>query len=1162
MTSPLPQLQPEQARASDPSAHVWLSASAGTGKTQVLAARVFRLLLRGVDPGAILCLTFTKAGAAEMAGRINARLAAWVRMPGPELSADLTALGERPTPPMQERARTLFAKVLDASGGGIRINTIHGFCQSLLAAFPVEAGLIPGFRPIEAREEALLLRETLAALLVEAEADGRSGPARAIGALSLRLGEQGAERFLVECARNGAALDALPSGIQPFLRRALGLPSGDIEEAIAQGCEELDCDAIDRLGGANKAWGTATGEKHVAVISAWLDAEPSARVAALKDLAAVVRTGTGTLRKIFPGQRAAEPDYESMASGLGESCAALLALRDRAGYADLLASALEIGRAYARAYAAAKRRAGAVDFDDLIAATVALLRKPGIGEWVRFKLDRTTEHVLIDEAQDTNLAQWTIIDAIVEEYFVGRGTHLPSTRTLFTVGDFKQAIFGFQGTDPIYFRWAEGRFADKAALVAGTPDMPDHERGLPFDRLSLTASWRSTAPVLEFVDSAVAAAGDEALGAVGDLERHVSKVAGPGTVELWPPVCAGTGGDDAGGEGGEEQWIDDAVRENARRIARQVRQWLGPVETGGLMLESKGRPLRPEDVMILVKRRGDLAQLLVARLYAEGVPVAGVDRLRLNAPLAVQDLLAAIRFVLQPGDDLSLASLLVSPLIGWSQEALLARAVPRRGTLWRHLRETCPDELAPLEAMLGRADFTTPYRLLEELLSGPLDGRRKLLRRLGEEARDPIEELLSAALDFEQTATPSLQRFLDWFDRGDVEIKREAEGSHDAVRVMTAHGAKGLQAPVVILADATADPDSSPRSTLLWQPDGADAAFPVFRPKKEERWGAIDDAVAAQELRERQEHWRLFYVAATRAEERLVVAGSLSASWDGVPPEQSWYAASARAFDALAAAHPASVQGRADTEEVQPVTRRFAGTVVHQRARVRSAAATPPKAELPLPEWSRRSAPVEARPSRPLAPSSLGLDAVADPPPSPAMRAAAERGRLIHALFERLPAVPAAEREGAAERWLAAQQVPREDRAGLVAAVCGVLADPAHAALFGPASLAEAPISAVLSDGTVVAGTVDRLLVEDGRVTVVDFKTGRHPPSGLAEVPAWHIRQMAAYAAALAVIFPDHAIEATLLYTAGPRLIALPAEMLAAHKPGFSPPEQRLLPGS
>jgi ATP-dependent helicase/nuclease subunit A len=1144
VTDALPRLQPEQARASDPGAHVWLSASAGTGKTQVLAARVFRLLLRGVDPAAILCLTFTKAGAAEMAGRINARLAAWVRMADPELTRDLDALGERPSDALRARARTLFAKVLDAPGGGIRINTIHGFCQSLLAAFPVEAGLVPGFRPIEAREEALLLRESLAALLVEAECEGRARPVEVIGALSVRLGEGGAEAFLESCARHADALEALPSGIQPFVRRALGLPAGDIEEAIAEGCDALDCDAVDRLGGANKAWGTATGLKHVAVISAWLDGSPAERAAGLEGLMAVVRTGTGTLRKVSAKQIAAEPDYEALATELGEACAELISLRDRAAYADLLADALEIGRAHARGYAAAKRRAGTVDFDDLIAATVALLRQPGIGEWVRYKLDRTTEHVLIDEAQDTNLAQWTIVRALVEEYFVGQGVYAPSIRTLFTVGDFKQAIFGFQGTDPAFFQAAETYFKLRADEARGTEDMPDYDRGLPFERLSLTASFRSTAPVLEFVDAAIAAAGEDALGAVGDLERHVSKVDGPGAVELWPPVCAGGGALD---DEGEEDWVNDAVRENARRIARQVKAWIDQ----GLMLESKGRPLRPEDVMILVKRRGELAQLLVARLYAEGVPVAGVDRLRLDAPLAVQDLLAAIRFVLQPGDDLSLAALLVSPLIGWSQEDLLARAVPRSGTLWRHLRETCPGELAPLEAMLARTDLVTPYRFLEELLSGTLDGRRKLLHRLGEEARDPIEELLSAALEFEQTATPSLQRFLDWFDRGEVIIKREAEGSHDAVRVMTAHGAKGLQAPLVILADATIDPDKSPVSTLLWQAEGLDAPIPVFRPRKHERAGPIDAAMTAQETRDRQEHWRLFYVAATRAEERLVIAGSLSAQQDGVPPEASWYAASARAFDGLGAGSP----------EGEEVSRHFTGTVPPRPAKPRAAARHEAPAPVVLPDWSRRPAPVEARPPRPLAPSSLGADEVADPPPTPAMRAAAERGRLIHALFERLPAVAEPERAGAAERWLAAQQVAAADRPGIVAAVCGVLADPAHAALFGAQSLGEAPISAVLADGMVVAGTVDRLLVEDDRVTVVDFKTGRHAPAGLGEVPAWHVRQMAAYAAALAVIFPDRTVEAALLYTAGPRLIALPAEVLAAHKPGLSAPEQSLRDG-
>ena len=1130
----LPRLKGAQANASDPAAHVWLSASAGTGKTQVLAARVFRLLLRGVDPGAILCLTFTKAGAAEMAQRINGRLAAWVRMPGPALFLDLQALGERGTPDQQDYARTLFAKVLDAPGGGLRIQTIHGFCQGLLAAFPVEAGLTPGFRPLEAREEAGLAREALAGLLSDAERDGRERPIEIVGRLSLRMGEGDAEGFLLACARALSALEALPSGIQPWLRRALELPAGDIDEAVADWCDALDIDAITRIGAANRGWGTATGLKQAVTVEAWLAAED--RATALADLASVVLTGKGEPRKAQKKLLDLEPDYETLARDLGEACGDVLSMIERAGYADLLADALEVGRDYARAYRQAKRRAGAVDFDDLIATTVALLDQPGIGEWVRYKLDQATEHLLIDEAQDTNGHQWRIVRALSDEFFVGRGIHAPSTRTLFTVGDYKQAIFGFQGTDPLNFQAAEQYFSRRAQEAEGEDDWPADERGLPLARLSLTHSFRSTRTVLEFVDAAIDAIGEPGLGIEGPVERHASEVPGPGSVTLWPAISAG------GSEDDEEGWVDDAVRKLAVDIARAVKGWID----GGLMLESKGRPLRPEDVMILVKRRGDLASLIVARLYAEGVPVAGVDRLRLNAPLAVQDLLAAIRFVLQPDDDLSLASLLVSPMIGWTQDDLKHAAPREAGPLWRHLGRTQPPErLAPLLAMLGRADIATPYQFLEELLSGPLDGRRKLLERLGTEARDPIEELLNAALTFEGTTTPSLQRFLDWFDRGDVEIVRDPSAPLDAVRVMTAHGAKGLQAPLVILADATADPTAAPRSILKWSPEPGDAPIPVFRPRSSERGGPLDAVTTAAERRELEEHWRLFYVAATRAEERLVIAGALGPKAKGVPPVSSWYAAADRAFTELGL--PAG-----EGERV------FAGSepqaVIVRKAPVSTA--TDPAAALP--DWAHQPAPQEARPPRPLSPSALGEDAVSDPPPTPAMRVAAERGRLIHALFERLPSVEPEARVAAADRWLAqAGGVEQADaRSEIAGSVIAVLGDPRFAELFGPDTLAEAPIAATLADGIVVSGTVDRLLIEPTRVRVVDFKTGRRAPRTLSELPDYHVRQIAAYAAALAVIFPDRTIEAALLYTAGPTMLDLPAELIAAHKPHYRPAEQ------
>ncbi|MET0308213.1 MAG: double-strand break repair helicase AddA [Sphingomonas sp.] len=1133
---PLHRLKGNQRTASDPARHVWLSASAGTGKTQVLAARVWRLLLAGVDPGAILCLTFTKAGAAEMSERITGRLARWVRASDAELVADLEALGESISPEGRARARTLFAKVLDAPGGGIRIQTIHSFCQSLLAGFPLEAGLVPGFRPLDQREEAVLAREALAEMLVDAEREGRSGPIDAVGALSLRLGEGKAEAFLKACASSVEAMEGLPLGIQPFLRRALGLPSGDIGEELVRSCADdaFDLASLRTIAVLNADWGTGKGLERADTIAAWLRKPAEVRAAGLADLHSVWATAKGEPRSFGKGQAPQDPAYAELAMRLYENCGALLAMKVQADYADLLARALEVGRDYARTYAAAKRRVGAVDFNDLIRATVKLLGQPGMGEWVRYKLDQVTEHVLIDEAQDTNPQQWAIVSAIVDEFFAGEGARAESVRTLFTVGDYKQAIFGFQGTDPIFFRAAFERFLAMSRIRA------DYEVDAgELESLSLTHSFRSTRPVLEFVDAAIGALPAPGMGDLSDVEPHASEVPGPGTVTLWPLTIEG------GSEADEEEWVRDATREHAKRIARAIRGWLDQ----GLMLESKGRPLAPEDVMILVKRRGELASLIVARLYAEGVPVAGVDRLRLNAPLAVQDLLAAIRFALQPEDDLSLASLLVSPLIGWSQEDLMGAAVRERGGLWRHLRATQPDaRLAPLYELLRRADLSTPYRFLEEILSGPMQGRRKLLLRLGEEARDPIEELLNAALNFEQVATPSLQRFLDWFDRGDVEIVRDAAQPQGAVRVMTAHGAKGLQAPLVILADATVDPTRSPRDLLLWAPEDHEGdKFPIFRPRSAEQAGPLEAIVRETAERELQEHWRLFYVAATRAEERLVVTGALGPMAKGEPPKASWYAACAAAFDALEV--PGGEGERA-----------FIGRRPERPVAAKPAAALVVEPVAALPAWVSAPPPEEARPPRPLAPSSLGEDLVADPPPTPALRASVERGRLLHALFERLPGVAPDRRAEAAEHWLAGVGGVEEAklRAELAQAALAVTGDPRFAELFGPDSLAEAPIAAVVADGVVVSGTVDRLVVLPDQVRVVDFKTGRRAPATIADIPTYHLRQMAAYVAALEVIFPGRRVEAALLYAAGPVLHVLPPELLAAHKPGFTPSEQSL----
>ncbi|HEX8573717.1 MAG TPA: double-strand break repair helicase AddA [Allosphingosinicella sp.] len=1158
---PLARLEAEQLDASGPGDHAALSASAGTGKTHVLTARVLRLLLAGVDPSSILCLTFTKAGAAEMADRIHRRLAYWVRLKDSDLRKELFALGEANSDEDLATARRLFARVLDAAGGGLRIQTIHAFAQGLLAAFPVEAGLVPGFRPLEGREEQLLARQTLAGMLVDSEERRDLGLVRDIQALSHRLGEGGAEGFLRRCARSPDAMASLgpPELVEDRLRRAFGIPLGDIDEAIASECcdETFDVAGLRRLGLLNRQWGTKGGLERASLCEQWADAGPAERSGLLERLHSVWAKADGEIRSFGKGQAPPDGDYIELATAAFECCSRLLTLRKLAALVACLAAGLRSGQVYAEAWTAAKRAHAVLDFDDLIRLAERLLLTPGMGEWVRYKLDQATDHILVDEAQDTNEAQWNIVGALVEEFFAGQGAGRRH-RTLFTVGDYKQAIFGFQGTDPSEFERARAYFEAKARLLRDSAidmDLPEDELPPDFLDLSMDLSFRSSPPVLAAVDGLIGHLGHEALGLPRPPGPHASHhFRRPGSVTLWLPYGDETS--DLEEESGEEGWVSDSVRRYAARIARQIASWIrNPFLIGE---GSKRRPVRPEDMLVLVRRRGDLASLIVARLHAEGVPVAGVDRLALSAPLAVRDLLAAARFAVQPLDDLNLGALLVSPLFGWSQDDLFAAAFRREGALWPHLRgeklqfEANPQRLREtldgLHELLAMADYATPHVFLETILGGRLGGRRKLLERLGNEARDPIEELLSAALEFEASASPSLQRFLDWFARGEVEIVRDPSAPLDAVRVMTVHGSKGLQSPIVILADACSDPDRKGGGLRgnfanISLPDGL--RIPIFRPRRDELAEPIASQLAALDRGEREEHWRLLYVALTRAEERLYIGGALGPADRSGPPASSWWTA----LDATLA--DLGAEWRDDPHWGR--ARSFGDSELFTKAAPRRTVPDPP-----LPDWIGRAAPQEERPPRPLAPSALGEDDVADPPPSPAMRSAAQRGRLLHALFERLPEVPPDERPDRARRWLE-RSAGIDDpvlRDSLVDDACRLISDPAHAGLFGAGALAEAPIAAVMGNGVVVSGSVDRLLVGPEVVLLADFKTGRRVPESAEDIPVPHLRQMAAYAEALKVIFPGRRIEAKLLYTAEPRLFDLPAGLLDRHRPVLEPGPQ------
>ncbi|MEL6737689.1 MAG: UvrD-helicase domain-containing protein, partial [Pseudomonadota bacterium] len=890
-----------QARAVEPADNVWLSASAGTGKTQVLSARVLRLLLRAdVEPDQILCLTFTKAGAAEMANRINAVLARWVRLEDTKLYTELQHLGADPTPETRARARTLFATVLDCPGGGLRIDTIHAFSQWLLGRFPEEANLAPGSRPMDDRQRELLARSVLSDLLSEAHIAHDTRILDATELFVTRKDPGKLKDWLLRCAAREELWEgpgAWTSPVDARVRWMLDMPADADESWTLEGVspDTFPDVAVLEMIAPLEDWSTKTADTCLTFLREWLTLDHAARTQNYDGFCKTVLKADGTPSLTLKKPREQHPGFVEAQELVADAIALIEERRALLETAQLLTAALELGRAFALKWIEAKRREGLLDFDDLIRRAAQLLKQAGTAEWIRYKLDRRFDHILIDEAQDTNEAQWDIVEALIDDFFSGEGASGDKLRTIFTVGDYKQAIFGFQGTSPENYERAKvkirKRILDARENALALRDQRNVPNWVPLD---LDRSYRTAQPVLDFVNAAIGILGHEAFGLPNAPPNHEGD-ARAGLVALWSPVRAN---EDAA-EDEERDWLADHDTRLAEKIADQAVEWLRGSDRF-VLEKGERRYAEAGDIMILVRKRGALAAQIVAKLHERRVPVAGVDRLRLAAPLAVRDIMSALRFAAQPLDDLECANLLVSPLIGWTQDDLLEHAPrPEKVALWHHLRRAgapplVSDTADTLRELLRRADFETPQALIAWLLTGPWQARARLVARLGREANDPLDELVNAAFAYESANTPSLAGFIEWFDAGSAELKRDPDEAGGQVRVMTVHGSKGLQAPIVILADATGRPgeggDLELRHPL--SEGGADQMkVPMPSLSAKEHAGPLRAASEEASAADMAEHWRLLYVAMTRAEEALFLTGALGQrDLKNGPHEDSWYA--------------------------------------------------------------------------------------------------------------------------------------------------------------------------------------------------------------------------------------------------------------------------------
>jgi ATP-dependent helicase/nuclease subunit A len=1139
-----------QRDAADPAACVWVSASAGTGKTKALTDRVLSLLLTGTAPSRILCLTFTRAAAAEMANRVNTRLAEWARLEEATLIGQLRALAG--TNPDRERislARRLFAEVLEAPGG-LRIATIHGFCESILKRFPVEAGLAPHFEVVDERTSRELLATARDQVLARARQGDPDHPDNASLSASLaciaeRANEAQFGELMAALARDHGRLTDLLArkngldGVVASIAAALGLSSGDTEASIrTSACTDGAFDHFGLTGICKElAKGTATDQKRARQIAAFIEAAAEHRLDLLDaHRGAFLTQKDEPLARMVPKALRNHPNAEDILAGEARRLLGVLARIKAARLLDGTKAVLALGSALLDAYARLKDSRAALDYDDLILQTRALLARPGMASWVLFKLDEGLDHILVDEAQDTSPDQWAVIAALTEEFFSGESAR-GGLRTVFAVGDAKQSIYSFQGADPEAFATMREHFRSRAEGAR-----------IPWRPLALDVSFRSTEPVLATVDSVFSnvPASEGVVENDRGMQHRPARTGHAGRVELWPLAQAPDAAQPIAWDPPTK--IARTASSSAflaTAIAETIGHWIDTQEP----LESRGRPISAGDVMVLVRQRTGFMDQLVRALKLRQVPVAGADRMVLTEQLVVQDLLALARFLLLPEDDLTLAGLLKSPLIGLDEEQLFAVAHGRPGTLWASLRTRASMEpegpfaaaAARLSAWLARTDFVRPFELFAHVLYAD-GGRERLLARLGAEADDPLGEFLALALSYERSAVPSLQDFVAWIEAGQAEIKRDLESPvRDEVRVMTVHGAKGLQAPIVFLPDTVATPGD--RERLIWI-DGTDGAkLPLWVPRVDDDDPVSAAARAARVARAAREYPRLLYVAMTRAEDRLTIAGcapgksSAVANWydmvrDGLPQGAREAAFQAEGFDG-----PKRVIEARQVADPKP-DERMAGTTTAMSAEAG-------------PSWLHLPPPPETAMPRPLTPSRFApeADGAETEPPSVSPLAAGgdrfRRGIAVHRLLQLLPNLPETARLAKARTLAMDVGFSDSDAQQLAAEAMSVIAHPSLAALFAPGSLAEVPFAGRLGeDGPEIVGRLDRLAVTEKEVIVADYKTNRPVPRDAGAVPPIYLRQMALYRAALARAFPGRTVRAVLVYTDGPKAIELPADVL------------------
>ena len=1133
--------------ATAPERHASVHASAGTGKTWLLVTRLLRLLLDGAAPAGILAVTFTRKAAAEMLQRLNERLAALASGDDVEVDAALAAMGVTPTAAVRQRARRLYETLLFEPRPP-RATTFHAFCQEILQRFPVEAEVPPGFELQDG--EAELIDAAWDALYAEATQSPDSRLARALEQLFDAIGglantRQALDSFLghridwwaytrdrenplgyaEECARRLFDIDPDADLTAEFLSAAR---LGQLREYAAL------------LGRHN----VQTYQDHQALINAATDGSV-ALTECMTQITSVLLIASGQPRK-----RASSKTLEKNLGAAGcerlialhdELCTALLETRERQARQASLAFTnawYRAGQRLIEHYQRIKREQRVLDFADLEWKAYRLLNGSGQAHWVQYKLDARIDHLLVDEFQDTNPTQWRLLLPLLEELAAG-GADRP--RSVFLVGDAKQSIYRF--------RRADARLLDAASIWL--------EHHLGAERFSLEASRRSAPAIIDCVNRAFLAGPLAAT--VPDFPQHSTHWQTLwGQVELLPPFAVSSP-DDFPSPGLRNPLetpragpADDLHRTEGQAIAMRIRKLvdartlIGPAD--------QARHLSYGDILILLRNRTHAGAYETA-LREAGIPYLGAARGTLLDNLEIRDMEALLNTLIAPHNDLALAQVLRSPLFSADDEDLV-RLAQAAGHGWmERLLNIAAD--ADGSEPLSRAARLLPVwqdlvgRLPVHDLLDRIYHEGDILARFDAAAtaalkprvRANLIRFIELALEVDSGRYPSLPHFVarlnDLRERAtDAPDDAPPEsGTGNRVRFLTIHGAKGLEAPVVFLADCGADlRDRSAWQALVDWPAGADRpqSFMLVG-RKAERDRVTQQLLDQQRGAELREDANLLYVALTRARQLLFVSaavsdddadkgwyGVLRAAWDSGGDTQA-----GRPFVHTTGAAPAGA--RTETPEAPPtfqIDPRLCRPIKTASAMIRVA-----------PSRISSSTPRRAAGG---AGAFIDPDATRDPD-------GRNRGIGIHRLLEWLSSQPVRTRAQLLAGLAREMQRDPDDPelADWLQEAEAVIRTPELAPLFESANYEAIHIEVPLSyckDEILVDGIVDRILVTRDQVHVIDYKTHVIDAAQAATIAQGYREQLRLYAEGARRLWPDRILRTSILFTHCRMLVDLPGE--------------------